>query len=309
MKKHYTLFLILFAMFLAGCSNEASPISTDQSVTEEKEIHYTVYYSDESTLRKDMLDSIEDSKPNASFVDAATKRFTWTDQASPKHSSTKDTRSFSLRGTTVNLDYQKSRCTPLADCDVIALQTYAAYDQYSYTNVGAVIDAHYRQETGELLYYLDSIAYGKTGGDFTKEQATQYAADDLLSIWGAPIASRYSYQGTTETETHITVIYEYKIHSYQTLDQIILIYNRQGQLALISAEYCGMFEVVKDGITKERLQAAEAVLTESILEEIELGTTMLVLDAQGDVYLKIVGYRTSPNNSFSAPCEFYINVN
>ena len=49
-------------MFLAGCSNEASPISTDQSVTEEKEIHYTVYYSDESTLRKDMLDPIEDSK-------------------------------------------------------------------------------------------------------------------------------------------------------------------------------------------------------------------------------------------------------
>ena len=304
MKKQLSILLSVILLLLSGCASTDSNPATNQP--KDEKISYTIYYSHPTTINSEDIDSKGQSV--YTFESADTKDFTLKADEPYQNANAAESKTVTIDGQSLTLSYRESFDTPLAKCKTTALQANGSYDLYRFSDdMGNDIDVHFRKNSNELIYYLNVAAYSTIGGNYTDEDATIRAANDLVTYFGMDAITYYQEKYINSSEDFITVTYIHCINDYQTTDQIVFIYNRSGQLALMNADHKGVFDAFEKQLTSENLQAAKAALTKSIANTIEIDAPTLVMEAEGKVYLRIIG-KNKQNDSMSVPPRFYINV-
>ena len=312
MKKYCSVLLAVVMLGLSGCNSTPSEPQQTNSTTADK-IEYTIYYSSEATLReRPARQEIPGEKaPKIAYVRAETKKFDLlTRNAIDPNPNTVQSRTITIGGKEVTVNYQDSYAGAFSECSVDELKENSFYDRYAIDEGGAEgdnINIHFFRSTGKVQSYMDYNARQAEGGELTEAQALQKAEAELIALYGEDIFARYEFETTSISDNLIYIVYRHFICDYKTTEFILLSYNLQGQLASLDFANPDLFASVEDQITVEAIQKAEPLLRESIPDGLDTIGTMIVMDAEGVAYLRINGYRTD-DTGYKYYCEYYINL-
>ncbi|MBQ7354884.1 MAG: hypothetical protein IJW62_05120 [Clostridia bacterium] len=312
MKKYCSVLLAVVMLGLGGCNSVSSEPQQTASTTAD-EIEYTIYYSSEATLRERPArkETTGEKAPEIDYVRAETKKFDLLTQSEiDPNPNAVPSRTVSIDGKEITVNYQNSYAGALSECNVDKLKEKAFFDRYAINEPGVngtKISVKFFRSSGKISNYIDYNACEAEGGDLTEEQAIHKAEAELIALYGEDILPRYALENASISDNVINITYRHYICGYKTTEFILLTYNLQGQLASVSFANPDLFASVEDQITVEAIQKAEPLLRESIPDGLDTIGTMIVMDAEGVAYLRINGYRTD-DTGYRYYCEYFINL-
>lgn len=301
MKKVFKIIsCILLITMLASCANNSENVKENNTSAESKT--YAIYFNPYSgvTLKE------EQDTTDITFKDARTKVFTFADKTKiSRPSDADDLQTLELNGKTYSLQYSKT-------CET-ALSSSKNFKEYSKFNTykSDTIQADTRVSTNELLFFAnldqnDSIVTG----DLTEEEAKIVADATILSLYGESAQQEYTYETTVYTNSQLTVQYTVVYRKYvwgmPTNDAIQISVNMKGDVVAINARSLGMFSLAESQIDKKAIDDAISTLQATFSENWTIGTTMLVLDAEGDYYISAKLFRK--NTQGIEAMEVFINI-
>lgn len=82
-----------------------------------------------------------------------------------------------------------------------------------------------------------------------------------------------------------TVVYRKYVWGTPTNDTIQISVNMKGDVAGVNAKSMGMFSLAEEQLSKDSISDALSMLNKTFSGEWGIGTTMLVLDAEGNYYI------------------------
>lgn len=301
MKKVFKIIsYILLTTVLASCANNLENAKENNSSTEPK--NYVIYSNTaDGESFKEEQDSIE-----ITFKDAGTKVFTFSRKTKiSKPSDADDQQTLELNGKTYSLQYSRTYETELSSS-----KNFKEYSKFN-TYESDMIRVDTRVATNELLFFAnldqnDSIVTG----DMTEDKAKIIADSTILSLYGESAQQEYTYETTVYTNSQLmveyTVVYRKYVWGIPTNDAIQISVNMKGEVVAVNARSLGMFSLAESQIEKKAIEDAISTLQATFSENWTIGTTTLVLDAEGDYYISAKIFRK--NTQGIEAMEVYINL-
>lgn len=283
MKKLLSVLCCLFlTTIMASCANTSNLDNNmeKERLPESTKDYVIYYYPSAGKLLKD-----EQETTDVTFENAETKVFSFSSKTEiNKPHDAEDQRSFELNGKTYSLEYSKTYETALSSSN--SLKSYSLFNSYR----SATVRADTRVETNELLMFtiLDENEL-IVAGDVTKDEAKAIAESTFLSLYGDKSKSEYTYEDTVYTDSELvvqyTVVYRKYVWGTPTNDTIQISVNMKGDVVGVNAKSMGMFSLAEEQLSKDSISDALSMLNKTFSGEWGIGTTMLVLDAEGNYYI------------------------
>lgn len=282
MKKIFALIsYILLATVMASCANISDLAGTGENDLSAEPKDYVIYYYPAAGEEfKDEQDSID-----ITFKDAETKIFSFSGKTEiSKPSNADNQQTLVLNGKTYSLQYSKTYETALSSSNT--LKAYSKFNSYK----GDTIRADTRVSTNELLFFanLDENDL-KATGDMTEDEAKNIAEATILSLYGETMQQEYTYEKTVYTNTELTIQYTVVYRKYvwdtPTNDAIQISVNMNGEVVSVNAKSLGMYSLTENQIEKKAIADAISKLESIFSKSWTIGTTTLILDAEGDYYI------------------------
>lgn len=273
MKKILSVLCCLFlATIMASCANTPMP---------ESEKDYVIYYYPSAG---NLIEN-EKETTDATFENAETKVFSFSSKTEiDKPHNAENQQNFELNGKTYSLEYSKTYKTALSSSD--SLKGYSLFNSYRSDTVWADT----RVDTNELLMFtiLDADEL-IAAGDVTEDEAMAVAESTFLSLYGKESINEYTYEDTVYTDTELvvqyTVVYRKYVFGIPTNDTVQISVNMKGNVVGINAKSMGMFSSAEEQLSKDSISDALSMLNKTFSDDWNIGTTMLVLDAEGNYYI------------------------
>lgn len=312
-----TLTAVFAAVIILGIrlipEDELGPV--DNTIGEiERKPQYTLYFLDSAgqMMGTELID--KNTGESVSLEQAESKIFSfYTKTEVVRPDNIPEQYSVTLGGKTYVLDYRSTLETVIASSEkfskygrLVEYQTEMDPDTSPYT-----VRAEIRPYTNELLLF--AILSGKAlkaRGNLTEEGARTAADAALLSLYGESAGQEYSYDTTVYTDdqsvTQYTVVYRKVVWGMPTNDAIQISVNMKGEIVGINAKYLGMYSSAENDIQKSDLDNAAAVLREALSDSWTILETTLIIDSEGDYYIRALTARSTSDGLDAA--EVYINV-
>ena len=211
---------------------------------------------------------------------------------------TTDTLSINLLDKNWTLNYSRTFSVGLDKSD--RFSHLGVYTEYRAD--GKIVDVN--SVTNEIIYLSDLNAEVDIDGDFTEEDAMATADKMLGSLYGDKILEYYEEPISVESlsgEKDIYILYQKNVYGYSTTENILIKFNRNGDLLSINALKKGTMERVEQDITKEQVDSAFQVLKDQYTEA-KISMPQILLASDGNYYLS--AYVVIEN----IPMYVYINI-
>ncbi len=251
----------------------------------------------------------------ADYRDASEKTFSFgVGSKIVKPDNAANEQTIKLNGKEYTLQYKETCGTEIASTE--KFEKYGKYNTY----VKDELHAETRVDTNELLFFciLDQNVYA--GSNITENYARAIAKDTISSLYGH-LENEYEYDTTVRSNTKTTVVYRKYVWGIPTKDSIQISVNMKGEVTAINAKMLGMFSSAEKDITKEQIDNAIAYLNETFSDVYNLGKIELVIDGEGDYYIRTSLLNKGSNNEtntnktnentkvvISEPMRVYINI-
>lgn len=283
MKKLLSVLCCLFlTTIMASCANTSD---LDNSMEKEQLPESTkdyVIYCDPSAGK---LIRDEQETTDVAFKNADTKVFSFSSKTKiNKPHDAEDKRSFELNGKTYSLEYSATYETALSSSN--SFKSYSLFNSYR----SDTVHADTRVGTNELmLFAILDVNELTAAGDVTEDEAKAIAESTILSLYGDKSRNEYAYDNTIYTDSKLEVIYTVVYRKYvwgtPTNDSIQISVNMKGNVVGVNAKYMGMFSSAEEQVSKDSISDAISVLNKTFSGNWRIGTTRLVLDAEGNYYI------------------------
>ena len=267
-----SILTLLLVFSLASCANTPMP---------ENEKDYVIYYYPSAG---NLIEN-EKETTDATFENAETKVFSFSSKTEiDKPHNAENQQNFELNGKTYSLEYSKSYKTALSSSD--SLKGYSLFNSYR----SDTVLADTRVDTNELLMFtiLDTDEL-IAAGDVTEDEAMAVAESTFLSLYGKESRNEYTCEDTVYTDTELvvqyTVVYRKYVFGIPTNDTVQISVNMKGDVVGINAKSMGMFSSAEEQLSKDSISDALSMLNKTFSDDWNIGTTMLVLDAEGSYYI------------------------
>ena len=294
------LICILLILLLSSCSANTR--------------EYTIYRAS-STSAEANVGSFKDSVgDNIRFEHYSKIDLDFVDQTEVSNENAPKQKELTLNGKPLTVQFTKSYKTSVSGSPIGKSKYVGLYDSYkSEGDNQNRAEASFRQNTGELLFY---IKYGDArtveDGDFT-ESLAKVSADRLISeLYGEDTVTKYVHHGTSEIDTQLkkgfVVTYTRYIHGYRTNETITISFNRKGEFISLNALQMNLFDNAEKDISKSDIEMAYKALLDTISDSYEVsGEPKLFMDSSGKYYLNV--HTVSKASSMSTGDSLYININ
>ena len=194
---------------------------------------------------------------------------------------TEDALSINLLGKNWTLNYSKTFSVGLDKSDRFAhLGIYTEY-----RTDGKTVDLN--SVTNEIIYLSDLKAEVDVDGDFSAKDAILVADKILASLYGDKALEYYEEPisvASSAGEKDIYIMYQKSAYGYSTAENILIGFNRKGELLSINALKKGTMERVEQDITKEQVDSAFQVLKDQYTEA-KISMPQILLASDGNYYL------------------------
>ena len=216
-------------------------------------------------------------------------------------------RSITVNGKSFPVFYQETW-----ENSLISSRKYKKYGSYdSYRNGG--VFAEIRGETNELIFFLNLDVNNKVpAGDMTEADAKQLAESVITSLYGTDTLQEYRYETTfcsrDEHRDEYTVLYIKYVWDIPTDEQINVTMNMNGEISCVNAKLLGLYSTAEKDLSKTDIENATQALQQSLPENWAIMDPSLILDSEGDYYIKAFVYDTKPTSEGIEGSTVYINV-
>jgi hypothetical protein len=216
-------------------------------------------------------------------------------------------RSITVNGKSIPVFYQETW-----ENSLISSRKYKKYGSYdSYRNGG--VFAEIRGETNELIFFLNLDVNNKVpAGDMTEADAKQLAESVITSLYGTDTLQEYRYETTfcsqDEHRDEYTVLYIKYVWDIPTDEQINVTMNMNGEISCVNAKLLGLYSTAEKDLSKTDIENAIQALQQSLPENWAIMDPSLILDSEGDYYIKAFVYDTKPTSEGIEGSTVYINV-
>lgn len=295
MKRISILTLTILLLLTTGCGTET--------------VKYVIYYdaSMGSPIRNN--ESASAAKSESPMEQITAKDFSYSNMTTVENPDAPASRTVTLAGQQYALEHQRSYNTPLSTADDAQLSSRGKFEKYRSGENDTIIEAVFRRDTDELLFFYNSNESHKYG-QLSEDTAVQLADATLAEVFGAKIAAEYSRRVVIKPKNSsfsaYTVVYTKYICGYPTTDDIEITYNTKGNLMSINAKTLGVFDTIEDRITAKKIENAKNALLDSISDRYTLHSEFLALDADGNCYLQV--YATYTEGGMAHSMLFYVNL-
>ena len=165
---------------------------------------------------------------------------------------------------------------------------YRTLDAYTGTVDNIRFDFSYRQGTNELVWFYvtgDNAEWSQ--GDLTEDDAKDKADALISQLYTQNTVDQYNYETTTYDENShcYDVRYARYVCGYKTEDQIVISFNRAGNVKSINALCMGYADILEAQVNEEKLSQAETALLNCATENKAISTGRLLLSADGKCYM------------------------
>ena len=309
MKKIWCFLLAMLMLFTVGCSTdrESEEIVPNEDVV--PNVEYTIYLSGASLSADNTFDAVGLSEAAGvrveHFPDDGSLYFKYTTIVEAE----KDlplSKTLQIDGKQYNFEEIVYRN------DETVLEKQSKLQKYGKTVTymkSGEYHAIYLAESDRLVEFYDSSVRNDVNGDFTEEDACEKSEAIVKELYGEACLVYYSdHPCETSVENgDITVTYVKYIGGYETNDKISLLFNTNGELIAIFADFSGCFATSSAKYSSKQLKNAESVLfkhVDSVAKSRQ--DTRLVMNTQGKCYLEVrANCGTEDKISMRT---FYINV-
>lgn len=295
MKKILSLFLIL--VFVLSSCTHANEDPKENEPEKNKQVTYIIYgYASEGSSGT----SESENEETVKFASMSERDFNFIDRTEVKNDKAPAKIEVNTGKKAFSMTLRKSYITSIYKCYNENLSHVGEINVYR-TEDGMVL-AEFRQQTKELVFFLnyDGKSYN---GELTDEKAKELADDLFVSLYGENVFKKYTnfviYQSNTNTSVH----YKRYVHGYETDDDILIKFNKHGELYSLNANRMGTFEYAEETISKADIEKAVKVLTDTLGEKWTTFEPHLTIDSTG-TYFVVMG---ASNGDYVE--QFYININ
>ena len=188
---------------------------------------------------------------------------------------------------------------------------YSQYDMY----MGEHLVVEFLHSTDKIVFFSNTNRADRDAkGDCTEQDAISVATSAIKSLYGSEIAAQYEQSevlsGEGEEKDSYLVVFERKedVWGIYTEDCIQVRVNLAGKIIAINATFMGVFDTAKDDITEKELNNALNALEKSIKGTWKIAEKKLIIDENGDYYIKAYTLHDGKNTSDFAPPVLYINI-
>lgn len=297
MKKALCILLALALPALGGCT------PTDTAVTTEASITYHIYY--DTPLNSSADQPFSETAKNVFHYSTSGINYYLPDTEKYTNPNAPQFREFSIGNEIFKAEYyQSKKSEAFSDADP-TLAKFAAYDEYVSIEPEH-INAYFRTDTGELIFFLAYDRNNETDNAITRDDARKIATDWFVDLYGKEALSEYSLIVDAESsrENSYPFVFYKTINGIRTHDYVTINISLQGKLFALNAKNMGLFNRLENDITEKQVTNAETALLNSITSAYKITYRELFVDTvTGKCYLMV-------NASSDSSRElFYINVN
>lgn len=210
-----------------------------------------------------------------------------------------DNRDITIGEKAYSLNYSRSYITPLIDSPFKELGQYNEYRSNKAIT-------QFTAETNKLCFFMDFEVEKFSDGNFSPEMAEEASKELAEQLYGVGTLDDYECSIYVD-ETEVVAHYSRKIFGFVSDDNVTFTFNKNGEIVSINALKMGTMAFASENITKEDIENAIKVVTETFEDGWTLDTPTLVIDSEGDYYARI-GMIKRNGDSFVSSAEVYVNL-
>ena len=250
MKKCLVLFFSFLFVALTACDN------TDT-------VQYTIYlesqnsnnYSNTSDTQNTVLPKMDGVNIKTANLDFIHDKLSVESSTAPKNINT------SIGGVTIEAELVNTWGKPFPASQNKQLASIGGTNVYNSNNK---LFLEIREQTNEVLQYINHNISWSTQGNFTKEQGKEKAIQLLIDLYGEQVTNKYTFircEYVNEQFGHFVLVqFARFLGGCTTDDRIGVLYNLSGELVCIDAAKFGCAAAYESAITEDMVSRAEQVL-------------------------------------------------
>ena len=220
------------------------------------------------------------------------------------------TREVQISDFSYSVDLVKSYKNDLSNIERYKGQ-YSKYNKYRGQNVTVEL----LENTDKIVFFSNTNREDRTAeGNCTEDEAIHIAGKTLNSLYGKEIADKYVQSkvifSDSGTKTGYFIVFERKedVFGMLTDDYIEVSVNKAGKIIAINARFMGVFDTTKDDITEKELDNALNALKKSVKGTWKIAEKRLIIDSNGDYYIKAYTVPADDKPSEYVSPVLYINI-
>ena len=262
--------------------NESTEVPNDPTEYDDGIVNYVIY----GDFRADSIPTFEggdnytlEAAPRGEKNFSISKRTTV-----ERTEGAPDEISVRLNGKDVVLKYMRTLSNELVSNDKFAY--LGICDEYRWGEE----TIEFNPNTKEVQFYVNTGVDKSIDGDFTDEQAKQEAEKILVELYGENALEYYTFEMFMSSDTEDTktrsVLYVKKVFGYSSEDDVLIKFNRKGELISVNAKKRRTMEHAENDITQTQIEQAVAIMKKEY-PKWNMTIPQLLIDAEGDYYLNI----------------------